>query len=49
MVFTAHNTNLDGYYGMYLVVAGELWGHGLGSLLYDHLLLQAADAGCHAP
>jgi RimJ/RimL family protein N-acetyltransferase len=39
------NTNLDGYYGMYLVVAGESWGHGLGSQLYDHLLLQAAGLG----
>jgi L-amino acid N-acyltransferase YncA len=39
------NTNLDGYYGMYLVVAGESWGHGLGSQLYDHLLLQSAGQG----
>jgi len=39
------NTNLDRYYGMYLIVAGESWGHGLGSLLYEHLLVQAAGLG----
>jgi RimJ/RimL family protein N-acetyltransferase len=39
------NTNLEGYYGMYLVVTGELWGHGLGSQLLDHLLLHAARLG----
>jgi L-amino acid N-acyltransferase YncA len=41
------NTNLAGYYGMYLVVAEELWGHGLGSYLFDHLLLQATEMGVH--
>jgi RimJ/RimL family protein N-acetyltransferase len=39
------NTNLDRYYGMYLVIAGESWGQGLGSLLYNHLLVQAAELG----
>ncbi len=39
------NTNLDRYYSMYLVVAGESWWLGLGSLLYDQLLAQAARLG----
>jgi L-amino acid N-acyltransferase YncA len=41
------NTNLVGYYGMYLVVAEDLWGQGLGSYLFDHLLLQASESGVH--
>ncbi len=39
------NTNLDVYFGMYPVVAGEVWGHWLGSLLYDHLMVKAAMLG----
>jgi mycothiol synthase len=39
------NANIDRYYGVYLVVRQESWGHGLGSQLYDHLLSQAVDLG----
>jgi RimJ/RimL family protein N-acetyltransferase len=39
------NTNLDRYFGMYLVVASELWGQGLGSVLYTHLIHQANELG----
>jgi RimJ/RimL family protein N-acetyltransferase len=41
------NTNLQAYFGMYLVVVESLWGQGLGSLLYDHLLVHAADVDAH--
>jgi RimJ/RimL family protein N-acetyltransferase len=37
--------NRDRCYGTYLIVTQELWGHGLGSLLYDHLSTQAAGLG----
>ena len=43
------NTNLDRYFGIYLVVERNLWGQGLGSLLYDHLLVHAADVDAHHP
>jgi mycothiol synthase len=39
------NTNLDRYYGLYLIVAKDSWGQGLGSQLYHHLLLEAASLG----
>ncbi len=41
------NTNLDAYFGMYLVIVESLWGQGLGRLLYDHLLVQAVGLGVH--
>jgi L-amino acid N-acyltransferase YncA len=39
------NTNLDRYYGMYLIVHEESRRMGLGSRLYDHLLVQATELG----
>jgi RimJ/RimL family protein N-acetyltransferase len=39
------NTNLKGYYGCYLVVNPDARRHGLGSWLFEDLLLQAANLG----
>ncbi len=38
------NTNLDRYYGMYLMVSESSRCQGLGTLLYDHLLEQAIES-----
>ena len=37
------NTNLNMVFGLYLVVTSESWGHGLGSLLYDRLIIHATE------
>jgi mycothiol synthase len=39
------NNNIERYYRIHLVVRQDFWGQGLGSLLYDHLLKQAAELG----
>lgn len=39
------NMNLDGNYGLYLIVRPEFRRQGLGSLLYNHLLAQAEELG----
>lgn len=39
------NTNIEGYYGIYLIVRNDSLGQGIGSRLYEHLLTQAAELG----
>ena len=41
------NLNRDRYFGIYLIVARDSWGHRLGSMLHGHLHTQATGLGAH--
>jgi L-amino acid N-acyltransferase YncA len=41
------NLNIEQHYGIYLIVAQDYWGQGLGSLLFNDLLNHAATLEAH--
>jgi mycothiol synthase len=41
------NLNREGYFSLYLIVEDKSRNHGLGGMLFDHLLIQAAQLSAH--